>query len=142
MSAYSNQGTLTCLVVELGKRTVAPAPERVSFVSPSIQLKHRLTKKQIEAIVIEYEAGASVKTLMGKHRLGKGSVLKLLRDGGARIRQQRRLTETEVTTAVVWYRNGQSLARIGDQLGVNSTTVGSALERHGVPRRDCHGREK
>jgi hypothetical protein len=40
------------------------------------------------------------------------------------------------------YEDGCSLARIGDRLGVDATTVWSVLKIQGIAMRDTHGREQ
>ncbi|MGW4774922.1 hypothetical protein ACWEO2_43715 [Nocardia sp. NPDC004278] len=38
------------------------------------------------------------------------------------------------------YQHGESLAHIGQRLGVAHTTIRAALQQRGIPRRDTHGR--
>jgi hypothetical protein len=40
------------------------------------------------------------------------------------------------------YREGWSLARIGERMGVDPTTVLARLPERGVRMRDTHGRER
>ncbi|MEV0296103.1 helix-turn-helix domain-containing protein [Nocardia sp. NPDC050710] len=47
----------------------------------------------------------------------------------------------EIDYAVTRYQNGESLTQIGQHLGVAHTTIRTALQRRGVPRRDSHGRQ-
>ncbi|WP_369640314.1 IS630 transposase-related protein [Nocardia sp. JMUB6875] len=93
-------------------------------------------------IVAAYENGASANQLSSDYRLAKGSILDVLRAGGAAIRRQRRLSKEEIDQAVVNYQDGRSLARIAEGFGVTPSTVGTALKRRGVPRRDTHGRPR
>jgi len=93
-------------------------------------------------MVAAYEAGASANQLAAEYRLGKGSVLKILRSGGAAIRVPRRLSESEIDEVVALYRDGQSLARIGERFGVVADTVSAALEGRGIARRDPQGRAR
>ncbi|MEV4127189.1 helix-turn-helix domain-containing protein [Nocardia sp. NPDC049707] len=119
-----------------------PAAARTGHPNPPRphQLRRRLTACDRAEIIATYEAGSSAKQLAAQWQLAKASILTILRDGGTRIRGQRRLTEDEIDHAVTSYQQGESLYRIGDRLNVAHTTVGSALERRGVPRRDTHGR--
>ncbi|WP_157514414.1 helix-turn-helix domain containing protein [Nocardia concava] len=143
MRAYSNQGTLTSTLEKLRER-VSDQPKRQSSAkAPKAHaLARRLTAVDREKIVAAYEGGASAKQLAADHQLAKGSILEILRTGGAAIRQQRRLSSEEIDQAVVSYQDGQSLATIADRLGVKATTVRAALERRGIPRRDSHGRPR
>ncbi|WP_330231191.1 hypothetical protein OHA40_01085 [Nocardia sp. NBC_00508] len=93
-------------------------------------------------VLESFEAGASTKQLATKYRLGKGSILDVLHTGGATIREQRRLTKAEIDYAITRYRHSKSLARVGDHLGVARTTIRTALQRHGITRRDTHGRSR
>ncbi|WP_373862470.1 helix-turn-helix domain-containing protein [Nocardia acidivorans] len=143
MRAYSNQGTLTSTLERL--REQASEQRKLETVRNPPQtraLARRLTETQRAAIVTAYEAGSSANRLATEYGLGKGSVLKILRTSGAAIRQQRRLTDQEIDHALACYRDGQSLARIASRLDVAHTTVMTALERRGVPRRDSHGRPR
>jgi len=40
------------------------------------------------------------------------------------------------------YRSGQSLATVGEHLGVNASTVRTALLKAGMQMRDCQGHER
>ncbi len=46
----------------------------------------------------------------------------------------------QVDTVIHLYKLGWSLARVGNHLNVNRTTVLAALHRRGIPTRDPHGR--
>jgi hypothetical protein len=48
----------------------------------------------------------------------------------------------QVDDAIHLYSLGWSLARVGDHLGVNHTTVLNKLRERGVPTRDTHGRPR
>jgi hypothetical protein len=78
---------------------------------------------------------------MVTYNLGKGTVLRLLRDHGVQLRNQR-MTPAEVTQAIQLYEAGNSLAAMGTQLGYDHGTIWQALMRAGVPRRDSHGRHR
>ncbi|MFD4438606.1 helix-turn-helix domain-containing protein [Nocardia sp. NPDC058519] len=106
------------------------------------QLQRRLTDADRGAIIAAYEAGSSDKHLAVEWQLAKASVLTILRTGGANIREQRRLSDDEVNYAITRYHDGESLQRIGEHLGVAHTTIRTALERRGVPRRDTHGQPR
>lgn len=49
-------------------------------------LDRRLTPKLVKELVTAYEAGTPSTQLMSTYSLGKGSVLKLLREAGVKIR--------------------------------------------------------
>ncbi|APE38058.1 hypothetical protein BOX37_05860 [Nocardia mangyaensis] len=93
-------------------------------------------------MIAAYQAGSSTKQLAIGWQLAKASILTILRCGGAIIREQRRLTDDEINHAVTRYRDGESLQRIGERLGVAHTTIRTALERRGITRCDTHGRQR
>lgn len=120
----------------------APAPTKRPSPARPHRLQRGLTTNQRAEIAAAYDAGASTKQLAIQWQLAKGSILSILRDAGTHIRKQRRLSEDEIDHAVTSYQHGESLNRIGDRLNVAHTTVRSALERRGIPRRDSHGRSR
>ncbi|MCP2287183.1 hypothetical protein DFR74_11684 [Nocardia puris] len=56
--------------------------------------------------------------------------------------RRRGLSPDQVDTAIHLYKLGWSLARVGNHLDVNHTTVLTALRRRGIPTRDPHGRAR
>lgn len=140
MRRYSNQDILTTTLDRIHRET---ADQSVRSHSPTARphaLRYRPTGDDKAAVLAGYEAGASAKQLTAQYRLGRGTILEILHTGGAAIREQRRLTDEEVDYAITRYRHGESLARIGDRLGVAHTTIRTTLQRHGITRRDTHGR--
>lgn len=78
---------------------------------------------------------------MVTYHLGKGTVLRLLREHGVQLRNQR-MTAAEIEQAIQLYGQGLSLAAVGAKLGYDHGTIWRALKGAGVPRRDSHGREQ
>lgn len=52
------------------------------------------------------------------------------------------MSEAQIDDAVQDYASGQSLEKIGNRLGFDSTTVLRELRRRDVKMRDAHGREQ
>ncbi len=75
------------------------------------------------------------------YNLGKGTVLRLLREHGVQLRRQR-MTAAEIEQAIQLYQAGNSLVAVGAKLGYDHGTIWQALKRAGVPRRDSHGRKR
>ncbi len=73
--------------------------------------------------------------------VGKGTVLRLLREQGIQLRNQR-MMPTEIEPAIQLYQAGHSLAVVGTKLGYDHGTIWRALKRAGVAMRDSHGRER
>lgn len=88
----------------------------------------------------DYEAGTPKTKLTAKYSLGKGTVLKLLRENGTAIRCQP-LSDDDVTTIVSLYRQGWSCQRIGEHISRDHSMVWLTLKRTSIPCRDPHGRE-
>jgi len=76
---------------------------------------------------------------MVTYNLGKGTVLRLLREQGVQLRRQR-MSPDEVEQAIQLYGHGLSIATVGAQLGYGDGTIWRALKRAGVTMRDSHGR--
>jgi hypothetical protein len=71
---------------------------------------------------------------MKRYGIGKGTVLGILDKAGV-IRRQRHLTAGQVAEAVVLYRQGWSLVRLGEYFGFDQSAVWSTLKRQGVVMR-------
>ncbi|NNH69532.1 helix-turn-helix domain-containing protein [Nocardia uniformis] len=69
-----------------------------------------------------------------------GTNTSVIHTGGSGFNTHRHLTDNEVNHAITLYRNGHTLAHIAEQLGVTHSTVRTALQRRGIPRRATQGR--
>jgi len=98
----------------------------------------RLEIAVIEQLVRDYEAGVETPELTGRYGLGKGTVLKLLREHGVTMRRQG-LSSAEIDEAIQLHAEGWSLARIGQQFGRAHTVIRKALLDQGVPLRPRNG---
>jgi len=99
----------------------------------------RLAPATIQQLVTNYQAGAPSTQLMVTYTLGKGTVLRLLREEGIQLRNQR-MSPDHIEQVIQLYGHGHSLAAVGAKLGYDHGTIWQALKRAGVPRRDCHAR--
>ncbi|MEV5837151.1 hypothetical protein [Nocardia sp. NPDC052112] len=113
MRGHSTEAHLIATLDRLRKRLAenptdpanpTPPPNRAPLL--------RLTDNQRTAICTAYQNGSSTNQLTIRYRLAKGSILRILRAGGVKIRQPRRLTDSEADHAVTRYQGGESLARI------------------------------
>jgi len=134
MRRYSNTPPLP----KIGHTTFArPVP-----VAHRIHNVHRrLDPDVIAQLVADYQAGSPSTELMATYGLGKGTVLRLLREHGATIRHQS-LTPDQLKEAIQLYREGWSLARVGAQFGRDASFIHTTFKREGIPRRDSHGRAR
>ena len=58
------------------------------------------------------------------------------------LMRRRGLSPDQVDDAIHLYHLGWSLARVGQHLGVDHTTVLATLCQHDIPTRDTHGRPR
>jgi len=105
------------------------------------QIHRRLRPPEIDQLVAGYEAGATVYQLANDFRIHRATV-SLLLERKRVPRRNRPLSPARIEQARVLYATGQSLAKVGSQLGCDANTVRLALVRVGVRMRDCHGRER
>ena len=57
-------------------------------------------------------------------------------------KRSRRMSEEQIDEAVHDYAAGESLEKIGNRLGFDSTTILKELRLRGVKMRDTHGHER
>lgn len=128
--------------LELGGAKLADLPLRPLTPRPPVErLTLRFGPDDLARLVADYQAGVPTTELVTRYGLGKGSVLRLLREQGVTIRYQSPTTE-QVDQAVQLYATGLSLAAVGDHLGFSAHTIRRALLAAGVRTRDSHGRER
>ncbi|MBB4930382.1 lambda repressor-like predicted transcriptional regulator [Lipingzhangella halophila] len=99
----------------------------------------RPTDKHISDIVAEYREGATIRQLAIKHRIGRETVSKILKQSGVTMRRTG-LTPEQVEEAVRLYTKGWSLAKIGNRFSVDGKTVWSRLTDRGVRMREPYER--
>lgn len=121
---------------------VVDAPEPSKLPTPRVHaVQRRLSPDAIQQLVADYQAGTPSTQLIVTYKLGKGTVLRLLRNQGVQLRNQP-MAPTQVEQAIQLYGQGLSLAAVGQRLGFDHTAIRNALARAGVPRRDSHGRPR
>ena len=72
---------------------------------------------------------------MTTYGLGKGTVLRLLREHGVELRHQS-LKPDQLQEAVRLYEQGRSLAQVGAYFGRDASFIHVTFKREGIPRRD------
>jgi len=105
------------------------------------QIHRRLRQREIDELVAGYRAGATVYQLANEFRIHRGTVSLLLERHRVSLRN-RPLSPAQIEQARVLYATGQSLAKVGKQLGCDANTVRLALVKVGVRMRDSHGRDR
>ena len=92
---------------------------------PRKQVHRRLRPAEIEELVTGYQAGATACQLADRFRIHRTTVLSLLERQSV-TRRNRRLSSTEINQARELYAAGQSLAKVGKQLGAMRAPCGSS----------------
>jgi hypothetical protein len=85
--------------------------------------------------------GTTTYELGAQFGIDRRTVSNILHRHGVQMRR-RGLSPDEVDDAIHLYNFGWSLARVGEHLGVDPTTVLNRLWGRGIPTRDTHGRAR
>ena len=116
-----------------------PAPPPVDRPKPG--RARQLDAAQTQALVQGYLDGATTYELGTLFGIDRRTVGNILHRNGVQMRR-RGLSPDEVDDAIHLYNLGWSLARVGEHLNVDHTTVLTKLRERGVPTRDSHGRPR
>ena len=116
----------------LPKINRVPTRPRSEVRPPRVHKAHRrLSSETIANLVSDYESGQPTTALMVEYDLGKGTVLRLLRAAGAKIRAQGQ-KNIDLAEAADRYQAGWSLARLAERYDCNAETVRTTLKSAGV----------
>lgn len=110
-------------------------------LAPLRQHHRRLRDHEVDQLVEDYLAGATVLELAAKHRIHRTTVSGLL-ERRAVNRRWHVLEAADIGQAISLYATGLSCASIAKTLGVHANTVYLALTKVGMKMRDCHGRPR
>ncbi len=119
--------------------TTNPAPPPAERPKP--RRAQRLDADRAAELVTGYQTGATVYELADRFGIERRTVSNILHRHEVPMRR-RSLSPDQVDTAIHLYRLGWSLARVGQHLDVDHTTILTALRRRGIATRDSHGRPK
>jgi hypothetical protein len=112
-----------------------PAPP--STDRPKPRRARQLDANQTQALIQGYTAGATTYELSARFGIDRRTVSAILHRHGVDMRR-RGLSPDQVDDAIHLYNIGWSLARIGEHLSVDPTTVLNRLRERGIPTRDAH----
>jgi uncharacterized protein (DUF433 family) len=98
------------------------------------KLRQRLSDETVAALLSDFRDGASLADLQQAYSLSRGSVQRLLRDGGV-WRRRKSLGNAEVVVLVERYEAGLTIREIAAEQGLPKSTVQDALARAGVEMR-------
>jgi hypothetical protein len=144
---YANRGEATAdlhktarkLAKAAGKRE--PTADQTNRPGQAPRVVDRLGPDVIAQLVAEYQAGEPSTTLTTRYGVGKGTVLRLLREHSVTVRQPP-TQDADAAQAIELYQQGWSLARVGQKLNRDPATIRNILIRAGIPRRDAHGHDR
>jgi len=120
---------------------MVPSGPRRAISQTRKQIHRRRRPPEIDELVAGYQAGSTVYQLAERFRIHRGTVSLILERQRVPLRN-RPLSPAQIEQARVLYATGQSLAKVGTQLGCDPNTVRLVLVGVGVRMRDCHGRER
>jgi hypothetical protein len=135
--AYSNLSREAEVLRRL--RGAAPSQRSAGGSTQTRQNQRRLNNAEVGKLIREYEEGALVKELAGRFGIHRLTVTALLRQHGVKLRRVG-LAPDDIPAAGRLYAQGWSLARLGAEYGVDSTTVWRALLAAGVAMRNANNR--
>lgn len=105
-------------------------------------LPHRLDRKvsseTLAQLIAGYESGTPSTQLTKIYGIGKGSVLKLLREAGVQMRSQG-LTEDNLEEAAALYRGGWSLPQVAEKFDCSVGSIREEFRNHRVQIRPPNG---
>jgi AraC-like DNA-binding protein len=135
---YSNRQKLPKRLRDV--RSEAFAKHRAHPASSIRQSQRRLDSAAIARLVQRYVDGSAIKDLAAEFGVHRTTITTLLRRAHIEPRQVG-LKEGQVQEACALYRDGWSAARLGEQSGVDGTTVWRYLTRAGSVMRSPNERQ-
>ena len=116
----------------------SPIATQIPPHKPPHRLDRKVSAETAAQLVADYESGVPSTHLTMIYGLGKGSVLKLLKEAGVQMRNHGLLQENFEEAATL-YRNGLSLARVAKRFCCSVDSVRKEFRSHGVQIRPPNG---
>lgn len=119
-----------------------PGPEAPSVKrepTPIPRTAKQIKGEQAQALIVAYEAGATLAALSQRFGVSRQTVSSILKRHDITPHWSRRITSEEVDEAVRLYEQGLSLARVGQRFNTTDDTIRRHLLKRGVKMRDTHG---
>ena len=101
----------------------------------------RLTAKMLDEAERRYRGGEILRVIAGELGVSRQRLAERLRERGVRLRREKPSSE-QVLEMCRRYEQGESLARVGERVGFNPSTVRLHLLRAGMTLRDPQGRAR
>jgi DNA invertase Pin-like site-specific DNA recombinase len=98
-------------------------------------MNRKLSPAQRAQLAEQYRAGKSAVELARQFKMHRQTVARQLEQCGVEVRRRLKMTPQVLERAKHLYADGQSLAAISKQLGVDASAIGKALKRGGAKLR-------
>ncbi|MGH4007490.1 MAG: hypothetical protein ACRDTH_04870 [Pseudonocardiaceae bacterium] len=138
---YNTNAQVEALETLLRKLPDPTAPAPPSADRPKPRQARQLDANQVQAVIQGYTTGATTYELGNRFGIDRRTVSAILHRHGVDM-HRRGLSPDQVDDAIRLYNSGWSLARIGERLSVNPTTVLNRLREREISTRDTHGRSR
>jgi hypothetical protein len=138
---YNTKPQVEALETLLRKLPDATTPAPPPVDRPKPRRARQLDTNQVQDLITGYQARATVYELGDRFSIDRRTVSAILHRHGVDMRQHG-LSPSQVDDASRLYNSGWSLAKIGEHLRVDPTTVLNQLRKRGIPTRDTHGRPR
>lgn len=102
----------------------------------SRQAQYRLSKSEIERLLIIYQSGRTVNDLAADFQVNRTTIMAHLRRAGV-PRRESKISDSQLREVVECYLAGQTLVQVGDRFGVDGEAIRRALLKAGVARRSA-----
>jgi AraC-like DNA-binding protein len=113
----------------------------LTLVSPPRKLRKRPPRSIIAQMILDYQAGLSMRDLAAKYELPKTGVLNILHAEGV-ARPRERITEQQIRQATRLIHRGDTINKAAAKLGVSNSTLRYQLKRRGLPTRASQRRAR
>ena len=139
---YYNTITQVEALETLLRKLPDPAtPVPASADRPKPGRARQLDANQVQALIQCYTASVTTYELGDRFGIDRRTVSAILHRHSVDMRR-RGLSPNQADDAIRLYESGWSLARIGEHLSVDPTTVLNRLQERGVRTRDTYGRTR
>ncbi|MDN5715810.1 MAG: hypothetical protein L0G89_01105, partial [Janibacter sp.] len=123
------------------RRRRRPAPVSPTSARALPRPVPRLTAAMLGEAERRYKDGEILRAIAGDLGVSRQRLAERLRERGVRLRGEKPSSE-QVREMCLRYEQGESLARVGERLGFNPSSVRVNLLRAGIALRDPYGRER
>lgn len=139
LTRYSNHAYAKANLDKAGAKAQVPRPTPTPSAPQPHAMAQRMDEETRLRIADEYRAGMSPPLIGSRYGISRNSVMDIV--AGLGVPRRRRTMQPEpVDEAVDLYQSGWSLARIGERLAFDPTTIRNRLLARGLTMRDSHGR--